>query len=118
MSTWSGGGGENHFTELERTGLVKQSQRKWDYRHGHLYYLGSIWNLRSRRHDCDLCYMRWYRTRTNADVKSSYLTESRCVLRLIQLKGKKSDGSGNEVKMLNLLYIYAYKVTEDPRDSN
>ncbi|KAI4209387.1 MAG: hypothetical protein LQ351_007677 [Letrouitia transgressa] len=115
MSTWSG---DSHFTELERIDLIKQAQKKWDYRHGHLYYLGSIWDLRSRRHNCDLCYILWRRTRTNAEVKTSYLTKSRCVLRLIELKGKKSDGSDKAVNMLNLLYIYAYKVTDDPKDSD
>ena len=114
-STWSG---DSHFTEIERIDLVKQAQGKWDYRHGHLYYLGSIWDLRSRRHDCELCRMLWHRIRSNPDVKSLYLTKSRCVLRLIDLHRQRSNSCDSEIHLFNLLFIYAYKVTKDPRDSN
>lgn len=113
-STWSG---DSHFTEVERIDLVKQAKGKWDYRHGHLYYLGSIWDLRSRRHDCDLCRLLWHRIRSNPDVKNLYLTKSRCVFRLIDLHRQGSTTSDREIHLFNLLFIYAYKVTEDPRDS-
>ena len=42
-STWSN---NSYYTEIQRTDLEKQAQGNWNYRHGHLYYLGSIWDVR------------------------------------------------------------------------
>ena len=113
VSTWSG---HSHFTEIQRIDLEKQAQGNWDYRHGQLYYLGSIWDLRSRRHECDLCRRLWRQTRKNPDVKNEYLTKSRCILKLVELKGRRNDGSNSEVVMLNLVYIYGFKL-DNPKTS-
>jgi Heterokaryon incompatibility protein (HET) len=113
-STWSN---DSHFTEIQRIDLEKQAQGNWNYRHGQLYYLGSIWDLRSRRHECDLCWRLWRQTRLNPDVKNEYLTKSRCILKIMELKGRKTDGTNREVIMLNLVYIYGYKL-HDPRDDD
>ena len=113
VSTWSG---HSHFTEIQRIDLDKQAQGNWSYRHGQLYYLGSLWDLRSRRHECDLCWRLWRHTRKNPDIKTEYLTKSRCILKLMELKGRRNDGSDSEIIMLNLVYIYGYKV-DDPRES-
>ncbi|KAL8685695.1 MAG: hypothetical protein Q9218_007596 [Villophora microphyllina] len=86
MSTWSG---SSHFTEISRIDLDKQAQGHWDYCDGDLYYLGSIWDLRSRRHECDLCRRLWCRARRNSDIKNKFLTSSRCILKLLELKGRK-----------------------------
>lgn len=113
-STWSG---NSHFTEIQRIDLEKQAQGNWDYYHGQLYYLGSIWDLRSRRHECKLCGRLWRQTRRNSDIKNEYLTKSRCIMKLMELKGRRTDGSNNEIVMLNLVYIYGYKLG-DPLQSN
>jgi Heterokaryon incompatibility protein (HET) len=110
-STWSN---NSHFTEIQRIDLDKQAQGNWNYRHGQLYYLGSIWDLRSRRHECDLCWRLWRQTRLNPDVKNEYLTKSRCILKIMELKGRRNEGTNREVIMLNLVYIYGYKL-HDPR---
>ena len=104
-STWSG---NSHFTEIQRIDLEKQAQGDWAYRHGHLYYLGSIWDLRSRRHECTLCERLWHQTRLDPAIKNAYLTKSRCILKLMELRGRRTDGSDSEVYMLNLVYIYGY----------
>ena len=113
-STWSG---NSHFTEIQRIDLEKQAQGNWDYRHGQLYYLGSIWDLRSRRHECKLCARLWRQTRRNPDIKNEYLTKSRCIMKLMELKGRRTNGSNNEIVMLNLVYIYGYKL-DDPLESD
>ncbi|MCJ1327708.1 hypothetical protein MMC10_004381 [Thelotrema lepadinum] len=111
-STWSN---YSHFTEIQRIDLEKQAQGDWSYRHGQLYYLGSIWDLRSRRHECDLCRRLWQQTRENPHIREIYLTKSRCIFKLMKLGGRRNDGSNSEVSMLNLVYIYGYKV-DDPRN--
>lgn len=113
-STWSG---NSHFTEIQRIDLEKQAQGNWAYRHGQLYYLGSIWDLRSRRHECRLCQRLWRQTRQDPAIKNEYLTKSRCIMKLMELKGRRTDGSDNEIFMLNLVYIYGYKLG-DPFESN
>ena len=112
VSTWSG---HSHFTEIHKIDLDEQAKGKWDYRHGHLYYLGSVWDLRSRRYDCDLCWRLWRYMRKNPDVKNNYFTKSRCILKLMELKGRRNDGSNSEVQMLNLVFMYGYK-SDDPRN--
>ena len=111
-STWSN---YSHFTEIQRIDLEKQARGDWSYCHGQLYYLGTIWDLRSRRHECDLCARLWRQTRTNPDIQTKFLTKSRCIFKLMKLHGKRNDGSNSEVIMLNLVYIYGYKLG-DPRD--
>jgi hypothetical protein len=111
-STWSN---RSHFTEIQRIDLDKQAQGNWNYRHGHLYYLGSIWDVRSRRRECDLCHRLWYQTRKNPDIKDEYLTKSRCILKIMELKGRRSNQQDKEVVMLNLVYMYGYKL-DDPRE--
>lgn len=114
VSTWSG---NSHFTEIQRIDLEKQAQGDWGYRHGQLYYLGSIWDLRSRRHECRLCWRLWRQTRRNPDIKKEYLSKSRCIMKLMELKGRRTDESDKEIVMLNLVYIYGYKLG-DPRRSD
>ncbi|KAI4188455.1 MAG: hypothetical protein L6R41_002134 [Letrouitia leprolyta] len=112
ISTWSG---TSHFTEINRINLEKQAEGKWDYEDGQLNYLGSIWDLRSRRYECDLCRSLWRRIRRfNPDIKTKFLTKSRCIFKLMELKGRKTDGSRKEVTMLNLVFIYGYKL-DHPR---
>jgi len=113
VSTWSG---DSHFTEIQQIDLEKQARGDWNYRQGHLYYLGSIWDLRSRRHECDLCWRLWRQIRKNPDIKNEYLTKSRCVMKLMELKGQRSDGSNREVSVLNVVFVYGYKLG-DPRNS-
>ncbi|KAJ9652466.1 hypothetical protein H2198_008289 [Neophaeococcomyces mojaviensis] len=113
VSTWSG---DSHFTEIQQVDLEKQARGDWNYRQGHLYYLGSIWDLRSRRHECDLCWRLWNQIRKNPDIKSQYLTKSRCVMKLMELEGRRTDGSNREVNVLNLVFVYGYKLG-DPRNS-
>jgi Heterokaryon incompatibility protein (HET) len=114
VSTWS----ENsHFLDFHRVDIEKQAQGQWDYTHGLFYYLGTIWDLRKRRRECDLCWRLWRNTRKNPHVKTLHLTKSRCILKLLELKGKRTDGSGKEVTMLNMIYLYAYKI-DDPRGYN
>ena len=43
-STWSN---KSHYTDIRRIDLGNQAQGNWNYRHGQLYYLGSIWDLGS-----------------------------------------------------------------------
>lgn len=98
VSTWSG---DIHFTEIQRIDLNKQAQGNLNYCHGQLYYLGSIWDLRSRRHQCDMCWRLWRQTRKNPDVKNGYLTKSRYVLILMELKGRtkrRIEQRGDHVK--------------------
>lgn len=113
-TTWSG---NSHFTEIQRIDLEKQARGNWEYRHGQLYYLGSIWDLRSRRHECKLCRRLWHQTRRNPDVKDEFLTKSRCIMKLMEFKGRRTDASNNEIVMLNLVYIYGYKLG-DPFNSD
>ncbi|KAJ9666645.1 hypothetical protein H2201_003304 [Coniosporium apollinis] len=101
----------SHFTELWRIDLKKQAEGQWNYRHGHLYYLGTIWDVRSRRRSCDLCRYFWCRMRTNAFVKEAFLTKSRCVLKCIEFKCKSIDEpEEKEITMLNIMAIYGYKL--------
>jgi hypothetical protein len=109
MSTWSG---DSHFTEYGRIDRVKQARGNWAYRHGHFYYLGTIWDLRSRRQSCRLCWRLWRHVRKNPQVKDEFITKSRCVLKAAELVGDRS--SGEKVSMLNLVFLYVYK-TDNPR---
>jgi hypothetical protein len=113
VSTWSG---DSHFTEIQQIDLEAQARGDWNYRQGHLYYLGSIWDLRSRRDECDLCWRLWRQVRKNPVIKNEYMTKSRCVIKLMELKGRRTDGSNNEVTVLNLVFVYGYKLG-DPRNS-
>lgn len=114
VSTWNH---SSHFTEIDRIDLGKQAEGMWDYEDGHLYYLGSIWDLRSRRHECDLCRRLWRRIRRNPDIKTKFLTKSRCIFKLIELTGRRTDESGKEVSMLNLVFIYGYKLGNRRHDN-
>ena len=113
ISTWSG---NSHFTEVQKIDLDEQAKGKWDYCHGQLYYMGSIWDLRSRRSICDLCWWLWRHVRKNTNVKNEYLEKSRCILKLLELKGRMNDGSNREATVLNLVFMYGFKL-DDPRDS-
>ncbi|KAF4467670.1 ankyrin unc44 [Fusarium albosuccineum] len=111
VSTWSN---NSHYTEIQRIDLEKQAQGNWDYRHGHLYYLGSIWDVRSRRRECDLCRSLWRITCAYPAVKSEYLTNSQCILKLMNMDARRSDQPDKAVCVLNLLYMFGYKLG-DPR---
>ena len=111
ISTWSR---TSHFTEINRIDLEKQAEGQWNYQDGDLYYMGSIWDLRSRRHQCDLCRHVWRRTRRNQDIKTRLLAKSRCILKLIEFKGRKFDATRDEMSMFNIAYIYGYEV-DNPR---
>lgn len=114
VSTWSG---TSHFTEIQQIDLEMQRNGALGYEDGHLYHLGSIWDVRSRRHECDFCARLWRQTRSDKAIKEQYLTKSRCIIKLLGLTGQRIGGSEQDkVTHLNLLYIYGYKV-EDPRHS-
>lgn len=114
VSTWSW---TSHFTEIQQIDLDKQREGALSYYDGHLYHLGSIWDVRSRRHECDLCARLWWQTHSDKAIKEQYLTKSRCIIKLLGLNGQRVGGSEEDtVIQLNLLYIYGYKVG-DPRRS-
>jgi Heterokaryon incompatibility protein (HET) len=106
-STWSY---FSHFTELERIDLEKQATGKWEYKRKQLYYFGTIWDVYSRRHVCDLCSYFWRRMRSDIVVKRGFITKSRCVLKCVEFKCKSIDEpEKRQISMLNMLAIYCYK---------
>jgi hypothetical protein len=107
-STWSYA---SHFTELERIDLEKQAEGKWLYKRKQLYYLGTIWDVYSRRHLCNLCSYFWRRMRLDIAVKRAYITKSRCVLKCVEFKCKSLENpEDKEISMLNMLAIYCFKL--------
>jgi len=114
-STWSY---NSHFTELWRIDLEAQAKGKFDYRRKLLYYLGTVWDVYSRRHDCELCSYFWGRMRSNDVIRRGFITKSRCVFKLLEFKCKSlEDPHGKEIIMLNLLAVYSYKLGDPDKAS-
>lgn len=102
--------------ELGRIDFEKEVAGDWGYRHGDFHQLGSVWDVRSRRHQCDLCWWTWVQIRRDPVVKRRHLTKSRCIMKLAQLLGTDVDNPDREIILLNIVVLYAYKL-DDPRRS-
>lgn len=105
--TWSG---DSRFDRDQKIDIQKQEQGNWTYQHGQFYNLGSIWDVRSRRYDCDLCCKLWQRMRKEWHVKNTFLRKSRCLIKLLEWKIKgNADEPNREVVVLNMLFIFGFK---------
>ena len=114
-ATWSG---NSHFTENDRIDLKKQAEGNWNYRPGHHYYLGTIWDVRSRRRDCKLCKKFWESMRNDILVKRCFMTKSRCILKLLDFKTRrKIRNPQSDINVMQLMFIYGLKV-DDPDGYN
>jgi hypothetical protein len=105
-STWSD---SSHFTQLIRIDTEKEAQGEVGYFPGLLYYLGTIWDVRSRRKTCDLCSFFWNKVRNHAPIFQG-ITKSRCILKCVEFKCKRPEKSeSKDPFMLNLAAVFAYR---------